>query len=815
MAAIAAALSIGPENDACRNLCAEVLGAARHWGPAEQRVLFERLPALMQRLYSWLSLPNAGLEEALLRTFHPSGPLSAHLAALESPAFVFPLQRLPPRACRAAVLSVADPDQGAGSLSAGLQALRRTFRDQGSDLGSPWFSMLGSTRLARSPGGDVEGVTLTAQEFVLTCLVNYLVSEPLPAPTASKSGGSSSSSSSGANLSGTSSGASGFMGGGSARTSKATLGALSQTYERLLLSYLGALLPHSQYELSYSAEPRASRFFLRLLQEFLLSPQPPSEHLPESLLRRSGTTALDVRAQPEALHSARLVALHILANPSLRQGCEESVGSNGLVNGGKSSRITREVSLLGPSFVQMLAEVLINCSQQQAGLETLNSLTKLWLVLLQPYKARRLYEWYVKVRPPSPRLEPPEKSSSLASRPSRPVDVALVGIEPDLPPGSTEVLTPLVPQEAAKAVEVQAGASSTGATFAAAVGFSSGISVAANAAASSSLVPGDGDPLSWRSFVSKFHGAYCLLEAFLTTPLHAELCLELCRLGAGWAPLGRFGASSSDSFAASQQPAIWGNAQQPTAQQLLRQRNAVQSLKTLGQVLLCFSNSELLQVLSELQANGSSSSWMGPPAVPLFDDTGALRPQIVLAVSVTWAALLASASVVELQPLIAVVSRQLQHAPQWSSCKLPAMEDTDRLKSFAQEVLQEVGQRPPASLSSSAAAQQAPERPLSAPSSLTSGPSAPASAEVSTCGISQLSSACFVGSEWQRPMRGGELELLLQMAYWLADLIDRLLDRQPRLTSCGQVPQTEWPRLLANWKFAMFVLLLVLFLVVW
>lgn len=37
-----------------------------------------------------------------------------------------------------------------------------------------------------------------------------------------------------------------------------------------------------------------------------------------------------------------------------------------------------------------------------------------------------------------------------------------------------------------------------------------------------------------------------------------------------------------------------------------------------------------------------------------------------MAVSVTWAALLAAAAVVELQPILAAVSRQLQHSPHWA-----------------------------------------------------------------------------------------------------------------------------------------------------
>ena len=41
-----------------------------------------------------------------------------------------------------------------------------------------------------------------------------------------------------------------------------------------------------------------------------------------------------------------------------------------------------------------------------------------------------------------------------------------------------------------------------------------------------------------------------------------------------------------------------------------------------------------------------------------------LQPR--MAVSVTWAALLAAAAVVELQPILAAVSRQLQHSPHWA-----------------------------------------------------------------------------------------------------------------------------------------------------
>ena len=75
---------------------------------------------------------------------------------------------------------------------------------------------------------------------------------------------------------------------------------------------------------------------------------------------------------------------------------------------------------------------------------------------------------------------------------------------------------------------------------------------------------------------SLYAGAYFLLESILSTPLHAELCLELARSCAGWdrgpgllANVGLAAASSARSS--------WGNAPAPTAQQLLRQRNAIQA----------------------------------------------------------------------------------------------------------------------------------------------------------------------------------------------------------------------------------------------
>ena len=83
---------------------------------------------------------------------------------------------------------------------------------------------------------------------------------------------------------------------------------------------------------------------------------------------------------------------------------------------------------------------------------------------------------------------------------------------------------------------------------------------------------------AFNNFQPKFSqaGAYFPLESILSTPLHAELCLELARSCAGWdrgpgllANVGLTAASSARSS--------WGNAPAPTAQQLLRQRNAIQA----------------------------------------------------------------------------------------------------------------------------------------------------------------------------------------------------------------------------------------------
>lgn len=798
MAGISAALAITNEGEACWRFCNE-LRAARHGGPAELKVLQQQLPFLMQRLYLWFGLSNPGTEEALLRTFHPDGPLWAHLAALHVPSFIFPLRRLPPRALRAAVLSIADGGWGPTWI------VRERLRASGyADLGSAWFSLLGPGRLARAQGGEAEGVVLTSQEFMLTCLIYFLLSEPLP--TIGSSQGASSSGG-GGGLAGTAqpawnaSGSSSLSGGSSSSTSRSkSFGALSPTFERILLAHLQAHLQHSQYELAYSQQSTAARFLLHLLHEFLLAPRPPeeAEHALRAQIIAGG---LDSRAQPGPLHATRLVALHILANPALRQGCEETYGGMAHARGG---RLTREVALFGPALIELVAELLLQLlGQKQAGLDVLTSLTRLWLVILQPWKAKRLYEWYLTVRSSQPRLEPPDPAATRTAPNARQIDVALLGLEPECPPGA-EAPVPLIPAS----LRAVLNPDSSGSGLAAAVGFGSGTQAdSVTAAGPVLLLPGEGDAKSWRSYVVSFQGAYCLLEAFLRSPLHVSLCLQLCRHVAAGSSDGRGGAAAS-SAVPNLQPATgfvsgagaWGHAAPPKASALLGEKQVVAALKALAQALLCFTDPLLLKVLADLPPDAGPGRWVFP-AAPLFvagDQRPVLRPQTALALSSTWATLLAAANHEKLRPLLAAVSQQLQQATPWLGRRLPALEEIQQHKAFATEVLQDLRQHSESFTDASPAPQRPPP-----PEGLVAA--------------SPLSEAQFLGSEWQRPVRGGEMELLVFAMYWLAHFIDWALGRDPIPIRCGQdqVPQTEWPRLFANWKFSAAVLSILLVAVQW
>jgi len=897
MAGFGSFLGLGSEGDACNQFCTEVLEESQRWGPASERFVYSQLPAIMLKMYSWLGLSSPGLEEGLLRVFHPAGPLLRSPAASGAPAFVFPLDRLPPRVVRAAVLTAATQDMMAqGSLplrwngdvsaaalglqsglalslglanrlghrpvpqqvsrlpstraawlegnsrsssssSAGLAAVAQDqrFSGPGETFGSTWFTLLGPDRLARSPEGGVEGVSLTVQEFVIVCMIYYLVWQgnsssaptslgtPLASILQGTGSGSSNPSASTSQLGGLpeaggsmgylgSDSAGGFGGGrlfglGSRQGSKPNV---SVSYERMLLAYLEALLPHRDFEIPAALEPRATYFFLHLLAEFHLQPQPPPEVLPG----RSTSEPLtqDARAQPAALHAARLVALHILANPALRRSAEvtrqeqlpplsfsqqrqlEEMGLPGmrwdnarlpLRSGAEDMRgigrvtqlypwprLTREVALLGPALLDLIRDLLQGHKEQRfAGLENLTSLLRLWLVFLQPWKAPRLYAWYASLRPPQPCLEPPTSTigatfqsvGKLLTAPGEQPDVALLGLEPECPPGNREVPLPTVPR-AAGGSHAQAATGTV-------------------AAAATPLIPGAGDARSWRGYVLKFQDAYDLLPQFLALPTHCELCVQLASHLAGESSGGFVGAAGAALASTIGEQFGFGR-----AQELMRQPHIVCALKALAQALLCFSDSLLLSVLAPDDPS-SRLATASNAATPLFTDDGVIRMEAMTWISLTWAALLCASSNPELQYLLAAVSRQLQHSQHWLPVRLPALEDTDVHQAFAKQALEEVRK------------------------------------EDATLGVQARGPASGVGasqrppypsslrSEWQKPVRSGEAEFLLQVAYRCAYAIDRLLGRDPKSTSSGLVPQTEWPRVFANWWVSSFVFVILLAMV--
>jgi hypothetical protein len=286
------------------------------------------------------------------------------------------------------------------------------------------------------------------------------------------------------------------------------------------------------------------------------------------------------------------------------------------------------------------------------------------------------------------------------------------------------------------------------------------------------LIPCAGNAQTWRSYVSQFQGAYCLLQAFLVTPAHRELCLQLCRRLSD-------NRSSNDFFS---------------------RRHIVVAMKVLAQTLLCFADFALLQVLWEQEERRQSMrreqvlSNLSSPAqsstgAPIFLD-GGLHPKVVEAVSITWAALLAlhkdyRDTQNEIVPVIYHISKELSQSPLWQPHGLPAIKDTSTHRPFAQKLVQAFQQ--------------------SMPSEATSGDSS----AVATQG------PAFIGSEWQRPKRGGEVEILLLLMYWLAMMIDRFLGRELKTVSFGLVPQTEWPRLFANWKLTGFSGMMLLVAVLW
>lgn len=557
------------EEELCCRFCAEILGNPGEWSAAEHQALFHKLPFVFQHLYCWLGFARGEVEEVLVRVFHPKGPVSSSLQSWSAPVFVFPLERLPPRAIEAAVEDM------------GVKRAR--------GAGSPLFDNLSAGRLSRSSSGHVNGLCLTAEEFMLACLVHYVVSEAAP-----------------------------------------SAGFLSIPYERLLLAHLQMRLPHSEFELAEEEQPHTARFLLDLIHEFWLSPHSSLEAFSGGELRSADTS----RTRLAAVHAVRLVTLHTLANPSLRRQCQEVLGG-GLASSGLQSRCTREVFHLLPPIVELLREfVTLMAASSVFDLDRITSVMKLWLLVLQPWKAPRLYASYLANRPPNPVLE----TSHRPGFGDRDFDVALVGLEPDAP--SEKHHKP------------------TG---------------AGHQAAAQDLVFSESGASLWRNYVVTFQSAYLLLEAFLSLPAHQEICLPLGAQVAGLCArdavgIGRTGTESIRS-----------------TQEILRHRSSVNLLLALAQALICFTDPELLHVLLAVP-----SCTAVPPDMPLLVD-GALSAKVVLAVSSVWIALLGSTQLAELRPLMSVLSERFQSVPLWSQYGLPHERRPDLQRPFALRVLQDLG----------------------------------------------------------------------------------------------------------------------------
>merc|ERR1712232_603291 len=137
-------------------------------------------------------------------------------------------------------------------------------------------------------------------------------------------------------------------------------------------------------------------------------------------------------------------------------------------------------------------------------------------------------------------------------------------------------------------------------------------------------------------------------------------------------------------------------------------------------------------------------------ATPIIVD-GVLHAKTVSAVSLAWAGLLVYKdwhdSRMELTPLLCAISKQFALTNLWTTHGIPTIFEADAHHEFVKRVCDKFR-----------------------PSSAMSGPAA----------VVEMVPR-FMGSEWQRPKRGGEVEILLLITYWLAMLIDTLLGREFRV----------------------------------
>jgi hypothetical protein len=189
----------------------------------------------------------------------------------------------------------------------------------------------------------------------------------------------------------------------------------------------------------------------------------------------------------------------------------------------------------------------------------------------------------------------------------------------------------------------------------------------------------------------------------------------------------------------------------------LLSQDVLDALKVLGQVLLCFLDKDFSEMLASLQ----------------------LAPQDSKRLRNVWVTLLVASEHDELRLLVSVIDEQLNHSQRWTELPSKTMffdcsdSGIEQRKQLVESVKRSLGAQADA-------------------------PSHSSLRQVD----SVVHAAGFEGSEWEKPVREGEMECLLHVCYLLALFVDRLAGKSPRQLPSGlAVPHTDWPRLFANWKF--------------
>eukprot|EP00397_Hematodinium_sp_SG-2012_P029182 GEMP01030804.1.p1 GENE.GEMP01030804.1~~GEMP01030804.1.p1 ORF type:complete len:713 (-),score=106.12 GEMP01030804.1:66-1976(-) len=248
------------------------------------------------------------------------------------------------------------------------------------------------------------------------------------------------------------------------------------------------------------------------------------------------------------------------------------------------------------------------------------------------------------------------------------------------------------------------------------------------------------------------------------------------------------------------------------------------SMATLCQLMLCFTDPQLLIVLADTQPRKETDAW--GRSGDLFHKK-ALDLEIVEGGRRLWQALKAAAAhprcPVDLKDGVAVVGRQLKEAAHWQNAHLaPAdMPQQSFLASCVTRVMTSVADARASVGSAASVGAVGTPRSSSASRNVSGNFPAPSGVKIRMndgrltdegraliCAGERrclASSTYFYGSEWEKPIRGSELTPLLK----LAQAVSYGLDALRGVVGREGFPDTEWPRLFASWyllSFTVFIL---------